>query len=74
VFQKIEDYFDASMSSFPPFDRAQDKLQRESRTPAKSLPLLRGRQSGEDAEKAINSLSQLEPGLIARMKSILLGD
>jgi hypothetical protein len=30
--------------------------------------------SGEEARKAINSLFQLEPGLVAKMKSILLGD
>ncbi|HEY7555454.1 MAG TPA: hypothetical protein VIH18_11665 [Candidatus Binatia bacterium] len=30
--------------------------------------------SGEDTGKAINSLFQLEPGLVAKMKSILLGD
>ena len=30
--------------------------------------------SGEDAGKAINSLFQLEPSMVARMKSILFGD
>ena len=30
--------------------------------------------SGEDAGKAINSLFQLEPNLVAKMKSVLLGD
>jgi tripartite-type tricarboxylate transporter receptor subunit TctC len=30
--------------------------------------------SGEDTGKAIDSLFQLEPGLVAKMKSILLGD
>ena len=34
--QKFEDSFDASLSSFPPFGQAQDRLQRESSGPSKS--------------------------------------
>ena len=30
--------------------------------------------SGEEAGKAIDSLFHLEPGLVAKMKTILLGD
>jgi hypothetical protein len=30
--------------------------------------------TGEDTGKAINSLFQLEPNLVAKMKAVLLGD